>query len=113
MPERIWPSRWIAATAGPLEKLLQFFPADHVLVLQYERLVEDPKVELAATYGFLGLEDDYRPGGDLRPGPTAPLPPLDERTEQRLIELYAADVADLAGLVPTLDLAGWPRFAAR
>jgi hypothetical protein len=98
--------------ARPLRQILQRFSADHVLVLQFERSVEDPLGELAATYGFLGLDDGHRPEWLRRPRPVAGLPPLDERTEGRLIDLYREDVADLAGLVPTLDLSLWPRFAA-
>ena len=97
--------------ARPLQKVLRWFPPDQVLVLQYERLVGDPRGQLATTYGFLGLEDDYLPDGLRPPGPTAALAPLEGRTEQRLIDLYAGDVADLAGLAPTLDLDLWPRFA--
>ncbi len=97
--------------ARPLKQMLKCFPADHVLVLQYERLVEDPLDGLAATYGFLGLESGHRPDGVRRPQASAGHPPLDERTERRLIDLYATDVADLAALVPTLDLSLWPRFS--
>ena len=35
---------------------------------------------------------------------------LDADTLDRLVELYATDVADLARLVPELDLSLWPSF---
>jgi hypothetical protein len=97
--------------ARPLRQMLQYVPADRVLVLQYERVVEDPLGGLDATYGFLGLEGGHRPAGTRPPRPGPGLPPLDGRTEERLVDLYSADVADLVALVPTLDLSLWPRFA--
>ncbi len=96
--------------ARSMKQLLRYFPADRVLVLQYERCVADPLTELAATYRFLGLDDEHRPSTAARPRPSDELPPLDTGTEERLIELYASDVADLQALVPTLDLSLWPRF---
>jgi hypothetical protein len=97
--------------ARPLRQMLQYVPADRVLVIQYERAVEDPVAALATTCRFLGLEDGHRPPGARRPRPVTRLAPLDSRAEVRLVDLYAADVADLAALVPTLDLSLWPRFA--
>lgn len=97
--------------AGPLRKLLDHVPADQVLVLQFERCIAEPAKELATTYRFLGLDDDHRPAKLGRRRPSPDLPPLDAGAEQRLIDLYAADVADLTTLVPTLDLSLWPRFA--
>jgi hypothetical protein len=96
--------------ARSMKQLLRYFRADQVLVLQYERCVDDPATELATTYRFLGLADDHRPAALAHPRHPDDLPPLDAETEQRLIELYASDVADLAALVPTLDLSLWPRF---
>ncbi|HEX7442929.1 MAG TPA: sulfotransferase domain-containing protein, partial [Acidimicrobiales bacterium] len=97
--------------ARSLRQWLHCFPGDRVLVLQYERCVQDPLSQLSSTYRFLGLDDAHRPLG-VGPAHRAPtLPALDPRTEGRLIDLYAADVADLATLVPTLDLSLWPRFA--
>jgi hypothetical protein len=83
-----------------------------VLVLQYERCVASPAEELARTYRFLGLDDGFRPGGlHLASSPTlqdkVALHP-DART--RLVELYSRDVAELAGLVPDLDVGLWPNF---
>ena len=45
-----------------LEHLLRYFPAEQVLVLQFERCVKDPATELARTYEFLGLDSTFTPG---------------------------------------------------
>jgi len=97
--------------ARSLRQLLEYVPADRILVLQYESCVERPAAELSTTYRFLGLDEHHRPEHLDRYRRGAHLPPLDGGAEQRLIDLYAADVADLADLVPTLDLSLWPRFA--
>jgi len=99
-------------TARWLRRYLQYFPTDRVLVQQYERCRADPEGELARTYAFLGL-DPHRPADvrrEVNVSTRAKLP-LDPGAEAALVDLYRADVADLAGLVPDLDLGLWPRFA--
>jgi hypothetical protein len=83
--------------------------------LQYERCVADPETEIARTYRFLDLDDAFRPTGLRRPSsPTlGPKVTLDEDARRRLADLYAEDVAELAGLVPDLDVALWRNFTAR
>jgi hypothetical protein len=81
-----------------------------VLVLQYERCASDPAGQLESTYRFLGL-DEYEPvhlhrpvnrsGGKLQ---------LDDDTIRRLVDVYAADVQELAAMVPSIDLSQWPHF---
>jgi hypothetical protein len=99
--------------AAQLRRVLAVVPSDRVLTLQYERCVADPAGQIAATYRFLGLDDSHRPAGLSRPpdDPAGPVPPLDPGTRRRLADLYAGDVADLAGLVPGLELRRWPSFA--
>lgn len=97
--------------ARPLQDLLRHVAADRILVLQFERCVAAPDLELASTYRFLGLQEGHRPARLHRPRPAPDPPPLDPRTEERLIGLYASDVADLAEMVPSLDLSLWPRFS--
>ena len=86
------------------------FPADQLLVLQYERCVADPEGQLAATYRFLGLDDAWCPDR-LRDvvgahGAARPEPPPHRR--QLLGELYAADARALAQRYPQVDLDLWP-----
>lgn len=97
--------------ARQVRRLLDWVPRAQVLVLQYERCAADPDGELARTYRFLGLDDSHRPASPTAPA-SEPVPvPLGPGVDARLTGLYAADVADLASLVPSLDLSWWPRFA--
>jgi len=101
--------------AAQLTRLLKWYPKDQVRVVQIERCTADPTGLLAQTFAFLGIDDTYRP----RPvGPpddlTGPVrDPLAPATRQRLVDLYAADVAALADLVPDLDLSLWSDYAGR
>ena len=54
--------------ASQLRPWVAQFGAARLLVLQYERCVADPAVELARTYRFLGLDDGFRAGRDRAPG---------------------------------------------
>lgn len=96
-----------------LRRILDFFPADQVLVLQYEHCAADPIAQLSLTYRFLGVDDSYRPTG-LRTPPSArwaSTRPLDPGVAARLVALYSDDVAQLASAVPTFDPSWWPEFA--
>ena len=100
--------------ADPLRRMLEHVPAERVLVLQYERCIADPAAQVEATYRFLGLDDSHRPARHLLMLPRPDRRPgleLDPDTVERLVELYAPDVAELARLVPDLDLSLWPSFA--
>jgi hypothetical protein len=74
--------------------------------------VADPAGQLARTYRFLGLDDHFRPTEMHR----ASSPTLQEKValdgdaRTRLIDLYGADVAELARMVPDIDLGLWPNF---
>ena len=98
--------------ARSLRSLLEVVPAERVLVLQFERCVTHTATELARTDRFLGLEPGGRSGPLGRQPAPLVLPPLDRDAERRLVDQYAADVDDLATLVPGLDLSLWPRFAS-
>lgn len=93
-----------------LAHLLSYVAADRVRVLQYEQCRADRDGQLAATYRFLGLDDGHRPERWGQPAPARPVPDLDPDTRDRLVDLYASDVAALVSLVPELDLSLWPAF---
>jgi hypothetical protein len=96
--------------AEQLNRLLRLYPRDQVRVLQYERCVADTAGALGQTYAFLGVDDTYR-ARTIEPPAEPARDPLAPSTRRRLVELYAADVAALADLLPDLDLGLWPNFA--
>jgi hypothetical protein len=98
--------------ARGIRHYLDYFPPEQVLVLQYERCVADPRGQLASTYCFLGLSE-FEPD-DLRRSVNASgtKVSIDDGARQRLIDLYAPDVKDLATLLPDIDLSLWPNFAS-
>jgi hypothetical protein len=98
--------------AAGLRRWGQWLAAGRVLVVQYERCVAFPAEELARTYRFLGLDDGFCPPDVRRASsPTRrPKVTLDADARKRLVDLYRTDVAELAALVPDLDLGLWPNF---
>jgi Sulfotransferase domain len=97
--------------ARSLRTYLDHYPAEQLLVLQYEACAADPAAHLGVTYDFLGL-DAHRPA-DLRRtvNVSAQKRQLDADTVRRLVDVYHSDVEELVRLVPTLDLGWWPHFA--
>jgi len=93
-----------------LRRWQECFPTDQLLVLQYESCVAHPEAQLAATYEFLGLDPDFRPPTLLdevnktKEGKSG----LPADVRDRLHQIVAPDIADLAGLAPSLDLSLWP-----
>ncbi len=99
--------------ARHLRRYLDHFPEEQILVLQYEKCIIDPAGQLAATYRFLGLSE-HAPEHLLRPvNVSGRKLDLDPGAHRRLAELYAPDLADLAALVPGLDLSLWPTGGSR
>jgi hypothetical protein len=100
--------------AEQLARLVQHFPRAQVLVLQFERCVDDPEGELARTFEFIGVDPAFVPG-DLRdpvnesqgPPVTVPSDLLDVARD-----LYQADVDRLRSDWPEIDLRLWPGLAS-
>jgi hypothetical protein len=98
---------------GQVERVLELFGRERVLVLQYERCLDDPAGEMRRTQEFLGLEPLDEPPeklGGPRPSRGSRVG-LEERMRADLVELLAEDVQRLAGLCPELDLGLWPNFS--
>ena len=99
--------------ADALRRWQRHFPDRQLLVMQYEACVANPVEHLTATYEFLGLDPGHRPH-DLRREVnktvqgSIELPP---DALARLEEIVAPDIAELASLVPNLDLSLWPDYA--
>jgi hypothetical protein len=89
-----------------------FTEEGRMLVLQYEMCVRDPEKQIARTYRHLGLDDGYRPESlHRRVNETSDSIDIEADVRNRLIDLYASDVATLAERHPELDLGLWPNFA--
>jgi Sulfotransferase family len=95
--------------ARHLRRLLEFFPAEQVLVQQYEQCRAEPSAQLALTYSFLGL-DAFEPEEIRREVNVSDVEKvvLEPEAEDRLRDLYRGDTLDLAALVPSLDMDLWP-----
>jgi hypothetical protein len=95
-----------------LRRVLDVFPREQLLVLQFERCRDDPLGEMARTCRFLGIEArEELPGVMTRERSPKEKPPLPDHMRAQLVTTLAPDVERLAGLCPELDLALWPNFA--
>jgi hypothetical protein len=100
--------------AAQLSRWYDHFDASQILVLQYERCVADTAGQLALTYRFLDLADDFTPPAiDREVNVTSRTKvELAPDARRRLVDAYAGDVAELTELVPSLDLSLWRNFSA-
>ncbi|MBA2275593.1 MAG: sulfotransferase [Chloroflexi bacterium] len=99
--------------ARQLERLIERFGRDRVLVLQFERCLSDPAGQFGRTMSFLGLPE-WLPEPEVMKLPvnttTVDKTDLDPERRRRLVGRYERDVARLHELVPDLDLTLWPDF---
>ena len=96
-----------------LRHVLEFFPREQVLVLQFERCVEDPVGEMQRTWRFVGLEPPEEVPGRLLKHKQAgrSTPELAPQVSEELAERYRDDAAQLAELCPEIDLSLWRSLA--
>jgi Sulfotransferase family len=96
-----------------LRHVLEFFPREQVLVLQFERCVEDPVREMERTWRFVGLEPPEKVPGRLLKHKQAgrSTPELAPQISSELAEHYGEDAARLAELCPEIDLSLWRSLA--
>ncbi|MDG2112623.1 MAG: sulfotransferase domain-containing protein [Actinomycetota bacterium] len=101
--------------APQLERLLQHFDRDQVIVQQYEACVADPATEWARTVEFLGLDPAKGAPQFDRQVNTArqEKPAVPEHMLVELRERYRAQLAALAQVVPELDVDRWTTLAGR
>ncbi len=96
--------------AKQLAGLLEFFPREQILVLQYEQCCLDPKTQLERTYRFLELtEPDFLPEHLSSPIHATDIDKVvvPASTRAELVETYRADCARLVELFPEVDLGLW------
>ena len=93
--------------------VLDLYPRDRVLILQFERCRTDPIGEMRRTQEFLGLEPlaDAPERLQQHKRPPGTKPELSPERHAELVRRMRDDVARLAGLCPELDLELWPSFA--
>jgi hypothetical protein len=101
--------------AQQLRRVYDAFPAEQVLLLQYEACREDPARELARTFAFLGLGPAELPAAtfarEVNPT-TGRKVDLTAGLAAALQDGYAIDLEQLRDLAPNLDLARWPTARA-
>jgi hypothetical protein len=92
-----------------VRRILAAVPSERLLVLQYERCVDDPAGELARTYEFLGVDPGHHvPHVSERVNPTwFDRPGFDDAFLARLASTYVDETNELAQLCPDLDLDRW------
>jgi Sulfotransferase family len=92
-----------------LRRVFEHFPREQVLVLQFERCVQDPVGEMERTWRFIGVEPlakvperllKHKQAGQARPELAADV-------SEELAERYRDDATRLAELCPEIDLSLW------
>jgi hypothetical protein len=99
--------------ATQIEWLLQQYPAERLLVLQYEACAADAAGQLARTFEFLSLPPHELPAEELaRPRNKSKLEKVVVPPEHvdLLARYYGPEVERLRVLVPDFDLSLWPNF---
>jgi sulfotransferase family protein len=93
-----------------LETLFEEFDRNQVLVLQFERCVQDPAAELRRTYDFLGADpiDHGPPALSERVGGAHPRMQLNAAVTEAAQQLVLHDATKLKAVVPEIDLSLWP-----
>jgi hypothetical protein len=94
--------------ADQVGRVLDAFPRDQVLILQYERCLGSYEEQLARTYDFLGLDPAFRPPGQGNVPAAPPAGDLPDAERAELAREYAADTRRLLEIVPEIDVALWP-----
>ena len=95
-----------------LRRVRDHFDEDHLLVLQLERCIAEPRDELARTVSFLGLDGAELPTVARQPPVPGRGAALDGATRERLRRLYAPQLDALVEIVPDVDLTWWPGATA-
>jgi hypothetical protein len=93
--------------------VLELYPRERVLILQFERCQRDPIGEMRRTQEFLGLEplEEMPEKLQQHKRPPGTKPELSPERHEELRRRFTDDVARLAGLCPEIDLELWPNFA--
>ena len=112
----MWPSQFARGLYYQhIARYLRFFPRTQLLVLQFEKCVENPHVELERTFRFLGLDMPDAFTAEVlrqRRNPTNPETKitLPSHLLASLVENYEEDVQALIREFPEIDPERWTHF---
>jgi Sulfotransferase domain len=90
-----------------VRRVLDTFPRERILILQYERCQADYQNQLRRTYEFLGLDPAVADPPNAEPREPRSRT-LSGEDRERLAHVYAPDVKKLAEIVPEIDPDLWP-----
>lgn len=96
-----------------LQRLRQHFPAEQILVLQYESCVRSPRESLRQILGFLGVDPSHE-SANLQERVNRykePAPVVPEDLRAQLVRDYSDEVMAVADEWEQIDLSLWPNFA--
>lgn len=95
-----------------LQWLFEYFDRSQVLLMQYERCLQDPVRELQRTYSFVGAEPAHHtPSDSLIARRSRSSPPqivLPEELSDAVRQEIRRDVEELTQFAPEIDLDLWP-----
>jgi hypothetical protein len=97
-----------------LRHVLDLFPREQVLVLQFERCVQEPVSEMERTCRFLGVDppDEFPERLHEHKQADRQTAGLPAAVSEELAARYRDDSARLAELCPEIDLSLWPSASA-
>lgn len=103
---------WRSFYFEQLSRLFELYSREQVLVLQFERCLDDPQGQMHSTCRFLELEPfEELPRQLLRERPAREKPSLPERMREELVARLSDDVGRLTRLCPEIELSLWPNFS--
>lgn len=104
---------WSCLVSDAIRTMQEHYPADRILVMQYEAVRQDPASHFRRTCEFLGIDPSFRPRDFSRPVNRKDyvVPKPDPATRARIAQYFRADVERTKDLLPSLDLSLWTDFA--
>lgn len=95
-----------------ISHLLRHFERDQIFVLQYEKCKMNPLEEIARTYRFLGVDDQFKPQNVDRKinQKTYFLSSFTSEERHRMAAYFTFDVRRISEIFPEIDLSLWPDF---
>ncbi len=94
------------------QRLLELFDRSQILILQYEKCKSNPREEIAKTYRFLDIDDQFIPPSLNKKVNKKPylIPKLNPEERAHLSEYFYADVMFFVKNFPEIDLSLWKDF---